>query len=150
MKVIFGSNRRPASLLIRLFTWSRYSHVGIVVNNAVVESTFENGVSTVGIEEFKSRYTKWEIAEIDGDQSLVSAYIGQGYDIGAIFGIFFRVRKWNDPGKWFCSELVAKCSNVFRENRQSRITPEHIYMTSKKVTAWNDKKLSSTESNTKS
>lgn len=31
--------------------------------------------------------------------------IGKPYDYGAIAG--FTRRKWNDPAKWYCSELVA-------------------------------------------
>lgn len=135
--VIFGRNHLPFSWLIRVFTWSRWSHCGVVVagDTHVVEATAKHGVIITPIEEFKERYTDWQIAELPCDDvrlahQRLKSQLGKKYDFGAIFGILLRTG-WNIEDKWFCSELTAYAANTFREDRVGRITPEDIWSNSK-------------------
>lgn len=133
MIVIFGRSRTLSSFAIRLFTWSRWSHVGVVDGDNVIEATLKRGVSVTTLDEFKSRYHRTQIAEIpscEGWRERLRECIGDGYDWRGIFSLVFR-SKWDDRGKWFCSELVAYASGVVRGGRVSRVTPEHVWMISR-------------------
>lgn len=131
MQILFGRSLHPSSLLIRLFTRSRYSHVAIVIDKGMVlEATAKDGVTLCLLSDFKRRYSQIEFATIDGDFEVGMKQLGKKYDWLSVVGIFFR-KNWNNNNRWFCSELIAECSDVFRRNRISRVTPEHIYMVSK-------------------
>lgn len=133
MIVVFGRSRTLASFAIRLFTWSRWSHVGILDGDNVIEATSRKGVAVTTLEAFMSRYHSTQVAEVpsvDGWCDRLLECIGDGYDWRGIFSLVFR-SKWDDRGKWFCSELVAYASGMFRHGRVSRVTPEHIWMISK-------------------
>lgn len=133
--VIFGSNRKPGSLAIRLFCWSRFSHCGIIDGDYVIEAVRGKGVIKTPLAEFKTRYRKIDIAQMPCDSAAKAlhrarAQLGKPYDRLAIIGIVLRTG-WQHPDKWFCSELLAYCSGgVFRTNRVSRVTPEHVWMVS--------------------
>lgn len=127
MKVIFCTNNLPASLLIRLLTWSKWSHCGVVIGDKVIHSTASKGVHYESLESVKSRY-KTEVREILGDELKAHEMIGCKYDWFGLFGHWFGA--WNDGKRWFCSELVASCSDVFNRESTSRITPQNCYMVS--------------------
>lgn len=131
MKVIFGRNNLPFSWIIRLFTWSRWSHCGIIIGTHVIEATAKEGVVMTPIPEFKRRYKTWAIHEVPvasgvDYEKLAYLELGKSYDWLAVFSIATR-RDWDSSSKWFCSELIAHCSGIFRKDRISRITPEDIY-----------------------
>ncbi len=135
MKLIFGRNNLPFSWLIRIFTWSRWSHVGIVVGDKVIEATALHGVVMTPIADFIKRYNDHSYAtmltENDGDAEFRALLeVGKKYDFSAIFGILFR-SGWNQDNAWFCSELVAHAAGTYRKDRVSRITPEMIWSNSK-------------------
>lgn len=135
MKVIYGRNNLPFSLLIRLFTWSRFSHCGVLVDDCVIESTFKKGVVKTKLDDFESRYRKSEICDMPhtkGWLERLNSQLGKKYDKLAVIGVFFR-RGWDRKNKWFCSELVAYASGIYRDDRISRVTPEDIYKISKEV-----------------
>ena len=131
--VIFAKNSKPISLLIRLWTWSRWSHVGIITQDglSVIESVGGKGVIITPLHEFKARYTAYEechlpcISETAVYQA-IRGEIGKPYDMSAIFGIVFR-RDWDKQDAWFCSELVAHASGIFRTKMIKRITPECLW-----------------------
>lgn len=136
IKVIFGRNHLPFSWLIRIFTWSRWSHCGIVVGNMVFEATATKGVVITPIDDFIKRYNDHAFADVVVIDSVADAYdrlaveVGKPYDFSAVFGILFRTG-WDDSNKWFCSELVAKVVGTYRTDSLSRITPEMIWGNSK-------------------
>jgi ribosomal protein L15E len=135
VKVIYGRNNLPFSLLIRLFTWSRWSHCGIVVDDVVIESTFSKGVTRTKLEEFIARYKSTELCEIPHSKGWLERannQVGKKYDKLAVIGVFFR-GGWDKKNKWFCSELVAYASGIYRHDRVNRVTPEDIYKISKEV-----------------
>lgn len=129
MNVIFSRSHTASSLLIRLMTWSRWSHCGVILNGQVIHSTASKWVHSESLESFKRNCDSWEVAEMPGDASLALPLIGKKYDWGGVFGHWFGA--WGDPERWFCSELVAYCSGMFRKGRSNRVTPEHIFMVSK-------------------
>lgn len=135
MKVIYGRNHTPLSFLIRLFTWSRWSHCGVVMGDKVIESTATGGVIESTLDDFKHRYKSHEICNMvnyRGWQQRAKNQLGKDYDWLAIFSLVLR-GKWSKPNKWFCSELVAYSSGIFRKERITRITPEDCYKVSKKL-----------------
>lgn len=138
IKLTFARNYKPGSLAIRLFCWSRWSHVAIVIDGKnVLEATAAKGVVVTPLPEFKSRYSKVEFAtipvtDINQALSLGRQQIGKKYDWLALIGIAFRLG-WGRGNKWFCSELVAHCSGMYRQDRVGRVTPEHIWMISRRA-----------------
>lgn len=136
IKVIFARNNKPISLLIRLVTWSRWSHCAVVDGNFVIEAKGGCGVVITPLTEFKKRYTDYAIADLPVIDSPEAARdramneLGKGYDMKSLFGILFRTG-WECGDSWFCSEHVAHASGIFRAERVSRITPEMVWSVSK-------------------
>ena len=136
IKVIFARNNKPISLLIRAVTWSRWSHCGVIVGQQVIEAKGGCGVISTPLNEFKSRYTDYAIADVPVIDTKAAAVqralneLGKGYDLKALFGILFRTG-WECGDSWFCSEHVAHASGIFRNERVSRITPEMVWSVSK-------------------
>ena len=130
--VIFGRNYAPGSLAIQVFTWSRWSHVGIVYGDKVIEARGFHGVVITPIEEFKARYTHWEVAHAPVACSIDKAYeralsqVGKSYDWWAIYGIVLRTG-WDKEDAWVCSELYAYASGFVRHDRTARFTPEDVW-----------------------
>lgn len=133
--VIFAKSKLPFGYVIRAATWSRWSHCGLVAGNYVYEARFWYGVVKTPIEEFKARYSDWEIAEvpcrdIDETYTFVKNQLGKPYDNLGALGIGLRT-PWNDPNAWSCSELLAGAGvGRFRKRRIKRISPEHLWMVS--------------------
>lgn len=136
IKVIFARNNKPISLLIRLVTWSRWSHCAVVDGNHVIEAKGGCGVVYTSLTDFKKRYTDYAFADmpvIDSEREALNRAvreIGKGYDLKALFGILFRTG-WECNESWFCSEHVAHSSGIFRSERVSRITPEMVWSVTK-------------------
>lgn len=138
VSVIYGRNNLPFSWLIRAFTWSRWSHCGLITEDgkSVIESVCGKGVVVTPLREFKRRYSKWQIAYVPVQSkrttyALARAEIGKPYDIKAVFAIALR-RDWECPDSWFCSELLAHCfRGLYRRDSVSRITPECIWRNSR-------------------
>lgn len=132
--VIFARTWKPFSLIIRLFTWSRWSHCGIIDGDNVIEATAAHGVVVTPLREFKIRYPQYRIAKIPVRNKRLAyqyarAEIGKHYDWLAIFSLVLR-RDWETPDRWFCSELVAHCCRTYRRESISRITPECLWRNS--------------------
>lgn len=138
MKLIFARSRSAGSFLIRAFTWSRWSHVGVIDGDTVIDTTFRRGVSVIPLAQFLAEHSATEQAEVTVPDEVAAhvwleMQIGKGYDWTAIIGFVFR-RPWGKRNRWFCSELVESALIVggrrrFREDLQ-RITPRHSWMVS--------------------
>ena len=74
IKVIFGKNHLPFSWLIRIFTWSRWSHCGIVVGDMVFEATATKGVVVTPLTNFIERYNNHAFADVVVRDSVANAY----------------------------------------------------------------------------
>lgn len=137
LPIIFARNYLPGSLLIQLFTWSRWSHVGIILpgNRGVLEAVAGKGVVVTPLSVFQRRYRHTQRAtvpceDLDETYTLALSQRGSCYDYHALFGIFFRTG-WNRPNQWICSELIGWAAKIFRADRISRITPEDLWRISK-------------------
>lgn len=136
MKVIFGKDHSITSYLIRIFTWSKYHHVGILLDDGrVLESTTKEGVHFSSVEDFKNRYTDYKICEVPskrGWEDRAMKHLGRPYDWGAIFGLVLR-KDWDNESRWFCAEHTAEAMGIFNREYVERVTPQHILMLGKEV-----------------
>lgn len=135
--VIFGRSHTLASAAIRLFTWSRWSHCGIIYRDMVIEATAKHGVTMTPLAQFKERYSEYSIAQLPVDDASAAIsraldQLGKPYDWSGVFGIVLRT-DWDGSDKWFCSELIAHASQMFRKERVNRISPEYIWAISKNI-----------------
>lgn len=136
MKLIFGASRMPGSLLLQFFTFSRWSHVGIVYDGLVIEARFPR-VRMTTVAEFQSHYQRWEFAELPcQDEAAAEAYarsrIGRLYDLGGLLAFPFQHRAWESSSRDFCSELPIRAAaaggtRYVRDGSLGRVTPGVLY-----------------------
>lgn len=138
MKVIFARNNSIASILIRLVTWSRWHHCGALTDDGqhIIEATLFNGVVKTPIRDFLKRYKKTSLVEINCNdkfaQEFLNKQVGKCYDIKSVLAILFRVKQKPD-NHWYCFELIAAASGLFRDSRVSRITGSDLWAISKDI-----------------
>lgn len=134
MRVIFMRSHLPLSFLIRALTWSRWSHVAVVLDNGMVVDCRGDGVRLKTLEQATKNASAWELRDLPaGNASKAMHELGKPYDFGGLLPFLFRPlwrRDWSHNKRWFCSELVAHASGLFCTDRISRVTPEHVYMIS--------------------
>lgn len=136
MKVLFCTSNLPGAVLIRGVTWSKWSHVALVLDDGTaIEATWPK-VRRVALSEILAKHSKYVIVDIPVDYNKVvdaaMSQIGKPYDITSLFGILVH-RSWSDTDSWFCSELVAwsfaqSGNSLFREEDVHRITPQNLWM----------------------
>ncbi|PKN71197.1 MAG: hypothetical protein CVU54_01890 [Deltaproteobacteria bacterium HGW-Deltaproteobacteria-12] len=128
------------SKVIRLLTWSRFSHVVLISpdKKSYIESTHGAGVRELPIEAFlkKDGVEFGTIYHPDPDKvwQLAKQEIGKPYDSLYIYGWLCR-RNWQDDASWACCELVPAMAvraghPIIREDCFIKITPELLYQTS--------------------
>lgn len=147
LPTVLAKGSHPISYGIRLVTWSRWSHCaalhdGILEHNGrcysglkVLEASGGKGVIVTPWHEFKARYKHGDIAfgllpVVDSREAAYARLIselGLGYDMSMLFGNLFRTG-WDNPNERSCSEYLANGSRIYRSERISRVTPEHIWM----------------------
>jgi len=107
---LFSRSHMIGSYLIRLKTWSDWSHCALLTpDNTVIESVWPSGVREIPYDEWVQGKTKIDKKErIVPDETKTIAFlrskIGKKYDTFAIIGIAIE-RNWRDPNEWYCSEL---------------------------------------------
>lgn len=136
INLVFSRSHNPGSLLIRLLTWSTWSHVALIDGDQVIEAVWPR-VREISLDEFKSLHSATEIVSLlcYDEKAIIAAarsQIGKPYDWTAVIGIGLH-RDWQEDDSWFCSELVAwafaKARNaLFRTDRMRRVTPENLWM----------------------
>jgi len=133
MQLIFSRRRSLGSWLIRIFCWSRWSHVSVQIDaETIIDATFAHGgvrMRTMG-ELLREASAIETIAVQVADEAAGLAWIAEQlwrpYDWTAIIGFVLRA-DWAQPSKWFCSELAAGAIHaagrkLVREDI-SRVTP---------------------------
>lgn len=138
IRIRFVTEDGLISALIREKTWCDYSHVEFVLDDAsTLGAHFSGGVAIRPAD--YATFTKIEEFDIpvsaEQKQLIMNfayAQVGKPYDTGAIAGIVAH-RDWSDPGKWFCSELVAAAFNVALPlirvpDNVDRITPRDLLL----------------------
>lgn len=136
MKLIFGASHRPGSLLLQAFTFSRWSHVGMVYGEEVIEARFPR-VRVTTVAEFQAHYPRWEFAALPcKDEAAAETYarsrVGRLYDLGGLLAFPFQNRDWESSSRDFCSELPIRAAaaggtRYVREGSLGRITPGTLY-----------------------
>ena len=134
IKIFFADNNLIGSRLIKLFTWSNYSHVGIICDEYVIDSRWANGgVTRYSVQELFNHYPRVTVFEVSSVPATAIDYaasqIGKPYDWAAIVGMPLH-RDWAQDDKWFCSELVAAaCMHAGQpiiNKPVSRVTPQDL------------------------
>ena len=135
--VLFSTTASPFSWLIRMMTWSRWSHVSIVDGDTIIQAHALHGVIRTPLAEAIETANRVEMVRLPARDSAAviagaASQIGKSYDWTALFGFLVR-RDWQADDSWFCSELVAWAfqqggSPLFRADRLARVTPEHLWM----------------------
>ena len=129
------------SKIIRLMTWSKFSHVVLISpdGKSYIESTHGIGVRELPIAEFFKK-DGVEIGEVEHPfphavWKLAKREIGKPYDSKYIYGWLFH-RNWQDDNQWACCELVPAMAiraghSIIREDCLIKVTPELLYSISK-------------------
>lgn len=120
--------------LIRWFSWSDWSHVDFVLRDGrFLGSRLDGGVRIRPhdyLTPSKYRYAYVDVADPRKVYGWATSQIGKKYDWKAIVGFLPRVN-WQDPERWFCSELVAQGFELkdqpIVDRECSRITPQTDY-----------------------
>jgi len=146
MKVVFQSGKGFYSFLIKLFTFGKYTHCGIVIDGILYQSVIGKGV-----------YSKpwnpkgWTAKDIpvshinkeDAKKFLIEE-IGCGYDlIGVLHFIFFFLKP--SKNKWFCSELASeatiKAGFLNRKKKPCYFSSQSLFDTLEKKLNKNQRKV---------
>jgi len=139
VQLLFSSTCSPLSWLIRICTWSTFSHVALVDGDQVIESMPGFGVRRISLTAALRETSRHERVNLPANapaQVLAAAasQIGRAYDYNAVLGLSLH-RDWQQDNAWFCSELIAWAFQqagepLFRAECMRRVTPQHIYMLS--------------------
>ena len=87
--VIYARGGKLTSWLIRLFTWSKWSHVAVVTESGrhVIESVGGRGVIYTPIAEFRARYkTYQEAGQLVGSEVRVSGTSATEFTVSPVSG----------------------------------------------------------------
>lgn len=136
MQLLFCRSHHPGSYLIRVATWSQWSHVALVDGDMVIEAVWPQ-VQLSPLSDVVARYTSHAFTDLScrfPKQALAAALnqVGKPYDLTALVGMAMR-RNWQEDDSWFCSELVAWAfsqggTDLFRVDKLWRVTPQHLWM----------------------
>lgn len=130
MKVIFS--RKDGDLIskaIRIYTWSDWSHVGIIDGDYVLEAIGGKGVAKTSLRAFNLRYSHTCIRYIEGDIEKARALIGKEFDMLGMCGGLLHMDV-HDLDKYFCSEYVAYASYAFGDEYTYKVSPENLFWVS--------------------
>ena len=137
LPVVFSRSRTPGAALIRLVTWSSWSHNGVLTpEGTVIEARWPDGVVETPLDAFIARASRFELCEFDcPDPGAAVAWarsqIGKPYDTWGVIGLGIR-RRWQEDDAWWCSELVeaalARGGRLRFRRDLHRVTPQHSWM----------------------
>jgi len=133
MKIHFCKSNNLGGWLIRLFTFSRWNHAAVEVDGLVWDSTARYGVRVWTLESFHNQWDEIETRELSNINStnFLRKQLGKKYDWTALFAFPFR-KDWDNPDKWFCSELVMQAlisgGYKFTHLPAYRITPRDLWI----------------------
>lgn len=134
MKVAFCRSNRLGSWLIRLLTFSKWSHVAVVFgqdDTSAIEAAVPR-VRFTTLDKLRRTHTTVEVRELDITPAAVLwmvAQVGKPYDFWALFAVVMPWRDWMEDDKWFCSELIARATGLFED--ATRVTPQMLYLLSR-------------------
>lgn len=140
IRLLFSANHLPISWLIRLLTFSKWSHVDLVTDRGtLIGATIPSGVIEYSVNHRLSGSSNYEYRDIECDERIVDfvrAQLGKPYDWKGIAGLEFN-RHWQDDDAWFCSELIGAgavaAGNTEIKEDIFRLTPGMLYKYSTSV-----------------
>jgi uncharacterized protein YycO len=127
--VVFASNNQPASIIIKLFTLSHWSHVAILDDEGYIyDATLLSGVRRIHFDEWKTHYKELDFTIFPvKDRTKVFEWlqtqVGKKYDALGILSFILR-KNYEDKDKWFCSELVAHALGI--KYKPWRLSPQFL------------------------
>lgn len=130
IRVRFTADEDIVSTVIRFGTWSEYSHVDFITSSGKAIGCWpDDGVQYHDRTADRVQFAEIEVNSAARVEEFILAQLGKEYDWSAIFGMFVR-RDWNNPDKWFCSELIAAAllydNIVIAKKESNRITPQDL------------------------
>lgn len=145
--IIFGCGNHWISRTIQRSTNSKWSHVGIIDGDQVIESCgppFREwlahavfgvdykkpyGVIKTDINVFVYRYTETDIRYIDGNVDAARARLGMPFDMMGLICAYLKIN-WHDPKKDFCVETVSYAVKDIENHEAHKQTPKSIWLMS--------------------
>lgn len=128
MKLLLSATPQIGSYLIRAWTFGRFSHVDIFIDDetllgahlvgGIKKQLFRDRLkiaSRIGV--YEADLTRQQQRDV---LRLARATEGLAYDYLAIFGFMLR-KNWDSQRRWFCSEWVAW---LFREAGYHLVAPD--------------------------
>lgn len=135
--LLFSTTSSPFSWLIRLLTWSRWSHVSVVDGATIIQAHALHGVIRTPLAEAiandkESKLVRFKCNNPTAVIAAAASQIGKKYDWTALIGFMLR-RDWQEDDSWFCSELAAWAfqqagTPLLRPEALHRVTPENLWM----------------------
>ena len=113
-KFTYAANEQEMAWLL-----NTYPDNYIVIKNDIKYG----GVVRTPLSEFKKKYNKTIIREIDGDIQIARNKVGKVmYDIDGLIGAWFRINIQN-PKEYLCTELLADCIDSFDKEFSHKSQP---------------------------
>lgn len=133
IKLLFSTNNGIGARLIRLGTWSKYSHCDVFTE----DGSIIGAVPFKGVIEYdpsirlKNQYEICVIENVDAAKVIegVKQQLGKSYDWTGVMSLSIH-RDWHSPDKWFCSELLAwaveRAGTPVINKYSNRVTPQDL------------------------
>ena len=147
MKFIFCGGNLPLSVIIQGKTNSRWSHCAVVdprddqkVIEAIVTVPFmqKGGVVNGELKHLSEYHTRIHLLDVplpneQAASEFIIGQIGKGYDYSGLFGAALRRSDWQNPNKWYCSELPAMACKIgeldaLEYDYYKVVIPETLYL----------------------
>lgn len=135
--LLFTARKNIGSKVIRLATWSKWSHVALLCSDgSVIESVGKYGVRRVKFSEAVKgafRYSIVQFKDIDEREliKVLETQLEKGYDYPGAIGIGLH-GNWQKDNRWVCSELLAWGFQeinkpLFRKEEIRKVSPQHLW-----------------------
>lgn len=111
MKLIYIAGEGLLGDAIRAIEGGRWSHVGLIDGDHVIEAVWTDGVRFRRLDSLLESRPEHEILTIElpmeeAALEWIRSQISKPYDFGGAIGLGFN-RNWQSDLRWYCSELVA-------------------------------------------
>ena len=136
--VVFGSNWKFFSVFIKLFTWSKWCHCGVVDGEYIIDTTLLTGGRRILINEWVTHYRKYEtlVFPVDDKEARLEyarSRVGLPYDKKGILSFIFN-KDLDEKQKDFCSELVANTLGI--KYKAWSLSPQYLYRLGQCLKGW--------------
>ena len=123
----------------RIFAWLPFHHVALVHGDEIIEAVgwgkHPIGVRKRSLYDFLADHKHVQFRETEGDPEIVWALaetqVGKPYDWSWYIGHLLGSRKWQDPHRWTCHELVFWALGYDAE--VPRLTPRDLIQISERI-----------------